>query len=114
MNAEQFYGRVIRAAQLTDDVLTLTFSDGSTARVSDQGQSCCEHRYITCDDDLNKIVGDTLRKIEARDGTDTEGEYGECHEKAFVEVATDKCFITLVTHNEHNGYYGGFDLEVTS
>jgi hypothetical protein len=33
----------------------------------------------------------------------------DVHETCFVEVQATGGFITLVTHNEHNGYYGGFD-----
>lgn len=124
-NASDYYGRKVTAVSTTTEPgyrsigngektgLNITFEDGVTIRLTDEGQSCCEHRYMTCDDDLSKLVGGKLTKIEVRelkDESDPTG-YGD-HEQAFVEVATDECFITVVTHNEHNGYYGGFGLSI--
>jgi hypothetical protein len=111
-NPSDFYGRKISSAVLENDVLTLKFEDGTAMRFWDGAQSCCESRYVTCDDDLSKLVGGELRNIEVKEGPceDGEGDYGDCHEQAFVEVATNECFVTLCTHNVHNGYYGGFGL----
>lgn len=123
-NASDYYGRRITAAAMSTEpgyrsigdgqkeALNLTFDDGVTIRLTDEGQSCCEHRYMTCDDDLSKLIGGKLAKIEVRDVKEESGEYGDEHEQAFVEVATDECFVTIVTHNEHNGYYGGFGLSI--
>jgi len=115
-NASEFYGRRIVAAALSGNDpngIELKFDDGTGIRVWDNGQSCCEHRYTTTDDDLSKIVGGVLRRIEAKDAPDVKDEYGE-HEQVFVEIGTDECFVTLVTHNEHNGYYGGFGLTIAT
>jgi hypothetical protein len=38
---------------------------------------------------------------------------GEDHELAFLKVSTNKDCITLETHNENNGYYGGFGIRAT-
>jgi len=122
-NASEFYGRKIVGAELQKaddnqsrwdrggkDAIVLKFEDGSGVALWDDGQSCCESRYITCDDDLSKIVGGTLTRIEPKETKDIEGEYGDCHEQVFIEIGTDECFVTVCTHNEHNGYYGGFGL----
>ena len=37
---------------LDDSELTIGFADGQRLRLRDEGQSCCEHRYMTTDDDL--------------------------------------------------------------
>lgn len=109
-NPSDFYGRRISAAHLdADEGLFITFDDGTKVRLWDNAQSCCEHRYITCDDDLSKIIGGVLQRIEVKQAPDVETEY-DVHEQLFVEVGTDECFIALTTHNEHNGYYGGFGL----
>lgn len=108
----EYYGRKITAAELIDNRLRLTLDGGKQIEIWDDGQSCCEHRYITTDDDLSSLVGGVLNRIECRDGATVRGEYDE-HEIAFVEVGTDKAFITLTTHNQHNGYYGGFGLTIT-
>jgi hypothetical protein len=34
------------------------------------------------------------------------------HEVQFFEIQTDRGVFTLSSHNEHNGYYGGFFLKV--
>jgi hypothetical protein len=96
----------------TDDAVKITFDDGKAIVIFDNGQSCCENRYITCDDDLQTLVGNTLTRIEAKDGPTEDCEYGDVHETMFVEIGTDQNFVTLTTHNAHNGYYGGFALNI--
>jgi hypothetical protein len=109
----EYEGRTITAASLDDNALSLTFADGVTIHIWDDGQSCCEHRYMTSDDDPATLVGHRLVGITGKEGP-TEGEDGdETHEVVFVEVQTDGGFITLANHNEHNGYYGGFGLTIT-
>lgn len=97
---------------MKEERLRLKLSGGKIIEIWDDAQSCCESRYITTDDDLATIIGGILVRIEAKDGPNIPDEYGE-HEQVFVEVGTDKGFITLVNHNEHNGYYGGFGLTIT-
>lgn len=111
-SADKYYGREITKAEKIDDRLALTFADGVTIEVWDNGQSCCESRYMTTDDDIQSLVGHKLIKIETKDGPEIKAEYEE-HETVYVEVATDGGFITIVNHNEHNGYYGGFGLTIT-
>lgn len=112
-SASTYYGRHVAQATMTDDRLRLAFTDGSAIDIWDNGQSCCEVRYMTTDDDVSSLVGGRLIRVEAKEGPEAENKHGECHEQVFVEVATDKGFITIVNHNEHNGYYGGFGLTIT-
>jgi hypothetical protein len=117
--AVQFFARAIATANLDDSTLILTFAapDGSSAGrlvISDEAQSCCEKRYLTCDDDLDDLIGNRLVHIAAKPGPTSESEYGEQNETCFVEVMTNRGSITLCTHNEHNGYYGGFELTITA
>lgn len=97
---------------LGHDVLIIEFSDGQKVGIADTEQCCCEHRYITCDDDLTGYQGAHLEDISLREGRDDIGDGMDCHEVAFVKVVTDQGTITLTSHNEHNGYYGGFDLAI--
>lgn len=80
----------------------------------DDGQSCCEQRYMVTDDDLNHMKGAILQDIEVRDGppvdSDHDGDYGDSHEQQFLEIITSKGNFTFTNHNVHNGYYGGFCL----
>jgi hypothetical protein len=110
--AEEYYGRTITGASMSDERLRLTFTEGPAIEIWDNGQSCCERRYMRTDDNLETLIGGKLVRIEAKDGPDLEDGW-ECHEQVFVEVGTDQGFITIANHNEHNGYYGGFDLTIT-
>jgi hypothetical protein len=122
--AVAFFARTIKTARLDDNELTLTFvaPDSSPAGrlvISDEAQSCCEKRYLTCDDDLGDLIGQRLVHIMAKPGPAWEdGNKGDiweenfAHETCFVEVMTNRGSITLCTHNEHNGYYGGFRLGI--
>lgn len=109
----EYYGRKIEAASIAEDSLTIRFADGVTINLWDNGQSCCEYRHMTTDDEVSFLVGKTLRLIEVKKHESKEDvDYGE-HEMAFVEVGVDDGCITIVNHNEHNGYYGGFGLTIT-
>jgi len=111
--AERFYGHKVVGATIDNDEFVLTFEDGTKLSLTDEGQSCCESRYITCDDDIGALVGGTLRKIEVTGEDEEPAEY-DSHDVCFVEVATDQAHVKLVTHVEHNGYYGGFALKLTA
>ena len=110
--ANEYYGRKIAAAEVVDNRLRLSFDDGKSIELWDNGQSCYENRYMTTDDDVKSLIGGELVRIEAKPGPSITADYEE-HEQVFIEVATDKGFITIANHNEHNGYYGGFGLTIT-
>ena len=111
--AEEYYGRTVADAKLDDNRLKLRFTDGTRVDLWDNGQSCCENRYMTTDDDLKSLIGGRLTRIEAKSGGDVDYGHEDVHETVFVEIGTDKAFVTLCNHNEHNGYYGGFALTLT-
>lgn len=104
-------GKEISLAELANDMLTLKFTDGTAIAFYDDGQSCCEHRYMVCDDDLPSFTGATLEGAELADAPDVE-DGGEVHEVQFLRVSTSKGVIVVSNHNEHNGYYGGFSIKV--
>jgi len=110
-SANKFYGRKIKAAKMVDDKFIITFAGGSEIAIGDNGQSCCESRYMTCDDNPADLVGGKLRSIEVKKYEEDE-KSDEPHEIAFLEVATETTSITFCTHVEHNGYYGGFGLNI--
>lgn len=75
----------------------------------DDGQSCCEHRYMVCDDDLAHFAGARLVNVEvAPAGRSGSSDESDVHEIQFLRVITDRGVIVCSNHNEHNGYYGGF------
>lgn len=97
----------------TPDELTILFSDGRSFHLLDAGQDCCEKRSLTCDDDLDGLVGSRLLSIRTRGVTEvSEGKYGDKHEMVFLILQFSNYAITVTSHNEHNGYYGGFALRV--
>ncbi len=84
-----------------------------TLKLWDNGQSCCESRYMTCDDLLDQFIGATVKGIEIRESNSISNIYGEDHDIEFLVIITDKGNITISNHNEHNGYYGGFSLSTS-
>lgn len=108
---EKYCGKVIEQIYMENDVLRILFTDGELLSISDEGQSCCETRYMHCEDegDFDYHKGAVLRGC----STVTYGEEpsGDVHETAFFNILTSKGVIQLVCHNEHNGYYGGFSVQ---
>ena len=111
-------GRKIYNVRMVEDTIVILMEDGTEFSIWDQGQSCCEHRYMVCDDDLTYFVNTPLLNIQIRDAAYTveenEEEYhSEDHEIQFLEIVTGKGVISIANHNEHNGYYGGFSIGIT-
>ena len=108
-------GKTIRKVWLDEesDYLMFEFDDDTNLRLADGGQSCCEHRYMRTDDDLNEYAGAVLMDIEVASAPDQEDEWGEVHEVQFLNVHTDKGVFQMANHNEHNGYYGGFWIQAS-
>lgn len=102
-------GKTISRLTLDDEggYITIDFNDGTNLRVADEGQSCCENRYMRTDDDMQHFVGAKLTGLEIKEAPNEPDEYGD-HEIQFLEVQTDRGVFTMASHNEHNGYYGGF------
>ena len=89
--------------------LLFTFEDGKKMSLADEGQSCCEMRYMSTDDDLRYYIDGNFLGVEVKGGPTEEDRYGT-HEVQFLEVKTDIGSFTMANHNQHNGYYGGFAL----
>lgn len=93
------------------DKLKFAFSDGTRINLFDDGQYCCEMRYMRTDDDLAYFVVAKLLGAEVKDAARIKmGEYGDEHEIQFLVVTTDRGSFSMANHNEHNGYYGGFSI----
>ena len=102
--------KTIKKVELDDEQLFISFIDGSELVIWDGGQSCCESRYMTTDDDLSYFSGATLLDMELKSVEYEDLDYGE-HEIQFLDVKTSEGVFTIVNHNEHNGYYGGFWIQ---
>ena len=107
-----YIGQRIVAARFGKKALVLSLENGKRMSIRDRMQRCCEVRHISTDDDVSTLVGQRFRHVKARAVPNLKDEEDYVHEAAFVEVAGDLGFVTLVTHNEHNGYYSGFGLVI--
>jgi len=107
-------GKTIQTARLDEgrDRLELRFTDGTGIEIWDDAQSCCEHRYMTTDYTLSDFDGAVFLGAEIKDGPSIEDNW-ECHDVQFLEIKTSVGEFVMATHNEHNGYYGGFIMRVT-
>lgn len=109
---ERVIGKEIAKISVVDNRLVIEFVDETKLVCVDNGQSCCENRYMTCDDDLAYLKGSVLREIAVRDGdwARSDDDWSDEHEVEFLVVETSQGSITVANHNEHNGYYGGFSI----
>lgn len=96
---------------VSGDKLTISFDDKSKLVIRDDGQSCCELRYMVCDDDLSHYIGAVYRGCELLPVEELKCESDE-HEVQFLKINTSNGFFKIANHNEHNGYYGGFSIEL--
>ena len=103
--------KTISGVFITDDNLYINFTDDTALRIWDSGQQCCEHRYMICDDDLNDYIGAKLTNVYSKPAIFTDDDWDNRHETMFVDFETTNGVFTIVNHNEHNGYYGGFRVE---
>jgi hypothetical protein len=107
-------GQKISELSIDRDSLFLKFENGLNIKLIDSGQQCCELRYMSTDDDLKYFIGSTLMNVEIREGNGSPtpiGEEGYVPDTEFLTVTTDRGSFTVVNHNEHNGYYSGFDIK---
>jgi hypothetical protein len=113
-DAKDCFGKTIASVEMENDTLILHFTDKTNLSIWDGGQSCCEHRYMTCDDDLSSYDNAKLVSIKTESVNDVPDDYeDDRHEIMFLRIYTDNGVIVCQTHNKHNGYYGGFDLATT-
>ncbi len=65
-------GKKIEKVTLTNEkidrknlpTIHIIFEDKTWLEIIDDGQACCENRYITTDDDLNDLIGKEFQNIE--------------------------------------------------
>ncbi len=109
--ADCLIGKSIVAITIDDAWLHIATGDGKNVTVGDYGQCCCESRYVRTDDEVQDFVGAEVTGAEIRDIAEGDSTDGDCHDVQFLLLKTSKGDLTLSCHNEHNGYYGGFDVQ---
>lgn len=111
---------------LFQDCLLLTLSDGKTYAIYDSQRSCCERRYMDIDvTELDQLVSQYLGSIEVVNGptykedgavfhaNQDEDYYGDLRQVQFLVIKTQGTReVRIANYNEHNGYYGGFELRI--
>ena len=100
-------GKTIVYVEIRKNKLVFKFTDQTMLYIFDDGQSCCENRYMDTDDQLWEYSDAVLLDFNLKDAPNVEDEYG-VHEVQFLDVKTSEGVFTISSHNEHNGYYGGF------
>lgn len=107
-------GKKIDEICMKDYIFTIKFTDGSRLEFKDVGQSCCERRYMTCDDNVDEFRNSIFNGASIRNGDGLDTESSDFHDIEFILIHTNNGDITVANHNEHNGYYGGFNITVKS
>ena len=87
--------KTISGVFITDDNLYINFDDNTALRIWDGGQSCCEHRYMVCDDELNDYIGAKLTNVYSKPVTFTDDDWGGKHETMFVDFENYRIFLNL-------------------
>lgn len=80
--------KTITGLRLEDDKLSFGFDDGTKLSIYDDGQSCCEHRYMRTDDRLEDFIGAKLLGAEIKSAPNLvkgESDYDQPHEIQFLE-----------------------------
>lgn len=105
-------GKTITAVSLDEERnrLRVDTNGAPPFELFDNGQSCCEHRYMKTDDDLGSFIGATLLGVEVADGPAAD-EHGDQIDCQFLRLKTSTGDLTIANYNSHNGYYGGFWLQ---
>lgn len=110
MTLDDLKGIVIRAIYYRDDIIYIQTDDWRYSLFMDH--DCCETRYFECADDLSEYINSTILAAflsltyllpEIVINKDV-------HEVAFLRIITTSGEFTFSAHNEHNGYYSGFNL----
>ena len=70
-------GKTISGLTLDEEggFITIDFSDGTNLCVADEGQSCCELRYMRTDDDMQHFIGAKLTGLEIKEAPNEQAEY---------------------------------------
>jgi predicted phage gp36 major capsid-like protein len=107
---ERCIGKKIIEVKFSDDTIFLTFADMKTLWIWDGGQSCCERRFMRTDDNIQELVGLDFEGLELSTVARCSFESLDEREIQFLKVKAGWVEVVFSSHNEHNGYYGGFSI----
>ena len=106
-------GRRIVSMRIAENRLYIRCEDQTTLIIWDDARYCCETRYMYTADNLQYFEGAVLMNCTVCCGrvVPLDEDQDEVNDVMFVNIETSKGVCTIETHNDHNGYYGGFCLE---
>lgn len=105
-------GQKISSISIKNNVIKINFEVGFGIEIFDNGQSCCEYRYMVVDDkDFDHFVGAEFTGIDIGEYISGSHEYGY-HDSEFLYIRTSIGTFDAVMHDEHNGYYAGFSPRI--
>lgn len=108
----QFSPVTVESIKMCKNTLTISTREGTTIEIRDR-LACCEERYFATSDD-NNMSGRKIDSIEAVYVSSGDSP-NACMslDTGFVRLCNnDNPLHTFNTYNEHNGYYGGLDIQV--
>lgn len=90
--------------------LSICFADSEDVLFIKDLDDRLSNRYMVCCDDLEHFFGAEFRSAEVRLGPTVTEPLEGVNESEFLIINTSLGQITCVNYNEHNGYYGGFEV----
>jgi hypothetical protein len=108
-------GKVIEKVMLAYDhesreSIIIIFTDGTALNLFDDGQQCCEKRWLASDDKSEDVAGGVLMDVQMEEGVDDEGSE-DILQSQFIRIITDKAPYVVTAYNKHNGSYDGITVK---
>lgn len=102
-------GKRIIGFELKNNTFTIKTEDGNI--VLTDYPDCCANKYFVCDDDLSYYVELGAEYLGYEERSVQHKEWDGNEEINFLAILTSAGEFVLASHNEHNGYYGGMNIE---
>lgn len=103
---KRFLGQTITSLAISTDGEDVLLGINNEVHTLYMSNHCCERRWFHSDDDLNRLVGKKLNRIEVR-GI----KVGYPADEAVLIIEAGMESVNIVAYNEHDGNYAGFELE---
>jgi hypothetical protein len=104
----------ITGVRIENNILYFSFAGRDDyIRIADSLKLCCESRYMITDDDLGELIGQYIVNIDLGRGDDAfEDDCFNVLDSVFLKIQGSSSSVTIKNYNSHNGYYGGFNIEI--
>lgn len=106
-----FKGQIIDSITLTsDNQIVIRFQTCDHQLKIEDRADCCEVRYFVCDDSLQDFKSTVFAGLSVTGCNNIPSLNDVAHEIQFLNISTNLGNVQFCCHNEHNGWYGGFNL----